>query len=365
MEHKFDVWYQMCADVRVIDFESRSSLCVVRNTPRSAVCLKKRKWVPESFPVMSNKVSCILPKYQQPKGTLPQDCWSRVFSFLPAASHGLLHYICRMFRKVNSLAGSWPTSLQGIKLCDNDLPFFQQIPFTHIALGLQSRVGVGTLAAFLKHPKREGLQVLSVQNLVLPALSGLLLPSLTQLELHSCGLQADDVLALCSNLKHLVSLDLSSNPFPGHALTNITQCQQLVALNLSGCEALSDASLLHLSHNNLRVLSVAGAKLLSDAGLINLQRIASLEALNLSNLPRVTDAGVLSVGELPLLEVLDVSGTNITALSLVARLFSLRLVCLLRCPALPLKTVFEHLPFGAQVVMERHVFGDFNPWFKQ
>jgi len=363
MEHKFDVWYQMCADVRAtLEFNRKASLCLARETPRSAVCLNKRKRTQES-PLMSRKVSRVLPK--QPTRTLPQDCWSRVFSFLPATSHGLVNYICRMFRKVNSLAGSWPASLQGLKLHDCDLAFFQQIPFTHITLGSDCRVGVGTLASFLKDPKRDRLMVLSIKNLVSPTLSCLALPSLTQLELHACGLQADDVLALCSNLHHLESLDLSANPFPDHALTKLVKCKELFALNLSDCEGLSDASILHLSYNNLRVLSVAGVNLLSDAGLLNLQRIASLEALNLSNLPKVTDAGILSVGGLLLLEILDVSGTNITPLSLVARLFSLRLVCLLRCPGLPLKTVFDHMPSGTQVVMEQHVFGHHKPWFKQ
>jgi len=363
MEHKFDVWFQMCADVRAtLDFDRKASLCLDRETPRSAVCLNKRKRTHES-PLLSRKISRVLPK--QPTRTLPQDCWSRVFSFLPATSHGLVHYICRMFRKVNSLAGSWPASLQGLKLRDSDLAFFQQIPFTHIALGSDCRVGVGTLGSFLKDTKRDCLIVLSIKNLVSPTLSCLALPSLTQLELHGCGLRADDVLALCSNLRHLVSLDLSANPFPDHALTKLVKCKDLIALNLSGCEGVSDMGLLHLSHNALRVLSVAGVKCLSDAGLLNLQRVASLEALNLSNLPKVTDAGILSLGGLPLLESLDVSGTNITALSLVARLFSLRLVCLLRCPGLPLKTVFDHMPLGTQVVMEQHAFGDHNPWFKQ
>jgi len=173
------------------------------------------------------------------------------------------------------------------------------------------------------------------------------------------------VLSLCSNLTQLVSLDLSANPFSDAALAKLTKCKELVALNLSGCEALSDAGLANISLNNLLVLSVAGVKLVSDAGLLNLRRIESLEALNLSNLPRITDVGILAIGGLPLLEVLDVSETYITALSLVARLFSLRLICLLRCPALPLKTVFEHMPFGSQVVMEQHVFGGLNPWFKQ
>jgi len=364
MEHKFDVWYQMCADVHAsVDFDRKASLWLARERPRGAVCLR-RKRTHESPPLLSRKFSRVLPS-KQPVGSLPQDCWSRIFSFLPAASHGLVHYICRMFRKVNSLAGSWPASLQGLKLCDSDLAFFRQIPFTHIALGPDCRVGVGTLASFLAHPKRDRLMVLSIKNLVSPPLSSLPLPSLTQLELHACGLQAIDVLSLCSNLQHLVSLDLSANPFPDHALTKLITCKELVALNLSGCEGVSDAGLLHLSRNSLRVLSVSGVKLLSDAGLLHLKRIPSLEALNLSNLPNVTDAGILSVGDLPLLEILDVSGTNITALSLVARLFSLRLVCLLRCPALPLKTVFEHMPFGTQVVMEQHAFGDHNPWFKQ
>jgi len=269
-----------------------------------------------------------------------------------------------MFRKVNCLAGSWPTSLQGLNLCDSDLRFFQPIPFTHVALGAKSRVEVGTLATFLKHPKRDRLQGFSVKNLVPPRLSSLVLPSLTQLELHSCGLQADDVIALCSNFTHLTSLDLSANPFPDHALAKISNCKDLVALNLSGCEKLGDACLPYISHNKLRVLSLAGVKLLSDAGLLNLKQIASLEALNLSNLPRITDAGILSLGDLEFLQVLDVSLTAITPLPLLSRLSSLRLLCVLRCPALSYPTALDHLPRGTRTVMEQHVFGDHNPWLK-
>jgi len=217
---------------------------------------------------------------------------------------------------------------------------------------------------FLKHPTRDRLQVLSVKNLVPPPLSSLVLPSLTQLELHACGLQAADVLALCSNFTHLTSLDLSANPFPDHALTMLSNCKDLVALNLSGCEALTDACLPHISHNKLRILSVAGVKLLSDAGLMNLTQIASLEALNLSNLPRITDAGILSLGDLQFLQVLDVSLTGITALPLLSRLSSLRLLCVLRCPALSYPTALDHLPRGTHTVMEKHVFGDQNPWLK-
>jgi hypothetical protein len=224
---------------------------------------------------------------------------------------------------------------------------------------------VDNLASFLRGPKRDCLQVLSLKSLAAPSFNKLTLPSLVELELHACGLQATDVHTLCSALPHLTSLDVSSNPFPDHALTKLAECKELVALNLSVCEALSDMCLQHLAHNNLRVLSVAGVKQLSDASLLNLRRIASLEALNLSNLPKVTDIGILSVGDLPLLQILDVSATNITALSLLSRLSSLLLLCVLRCPLLPYDIVLNHMPSETRTVMERHVFGDNNPWLKQ
>lgn len=264
---------------------------------------------------------------------------------------------------MNHLASSWPSSLDGLRLCDKDFGFFQRMPFTRVSIGSSSSFGAESLTSFLKDPRRDKLQVLSVHNHVLPTLGGLLLPSLTQLELSACGLQADDVLSLCSSLKGLVSLDLSANPFSDHALSQLGECPRLQALNLSDCDMLSDASLLHLP-KTLRVLSLSGVKLLTDGGLLNLRQLTSLEALNLSGL-EVTDAGVLSVGALPLLSTLDVSGTNVTALSLVTILFRLRLVCLLRCRALSLKTLFHHLPSGMQVVREQHVFGDQRPWFKQ
>jgi len=340
--------------------DRRTALCVARDGPRNAVFLKRKRT--HEIPILSQMAPAPTPK--QP--SLPQDCWSRIFSFLPAVSHGALQFTCRRFCKINLLPGSWPGILQGMALCDKDLLFFRNMPFTHVALGARSSVGVTTLSNFLQHPKRERLQALSVRNLEPLSVSSWHLSALQRLELHACGLQAEDVLCLCSPPGHLTSLDLSGNPFPDHALTKLNECPDLVALNLSGCKGLSNACLQHLTDNKLRVLALAGVKLLTDAGLLRLRQIPSLEALNLSNLKQITDAGILSLGEgLPLLQVLDLSLTHVTALSLLSRVSSIHLLCVLRCPALPVSTVLTHMPPGTRVVMEEHVFGERNPWLKQ
>lgn len=62
---------------------------------------------------------------------------------------------------------------------------------------------------------------------------------------------------MCGSLSGLESLDLSANPFPDHALSKLGECSGLRSLNLSNCESLSDAGLLHLP-KTLRELSLSG-----------------------------------------------------------------------------------------------------------
>jgi len=377
MDSNYEAWYQMCSRFTygADEFDRRAALCGPRESPRQAICLSfpKRKRAHES-PLMSAKLQKMssssfvsqLPSIRN--GGIPQDCWSRVFSFLSASFHSHLSHTCRLFRKLNLLPGSWPSELQGLQLCDSDLRFFQAFPLTHLSLGSKPRVGANALIDFLSDPKRDSLKALSIHNLALsPWLRSWQLPAIGHLELSTCGLQADDVIALCcsTSLQHLTTLDLSNNPFPDDALTQLNKLGELSCLNLSGCNALTDTCLEHLVDNKLRKLALAGVKLLGDVGMLNLCKIGSLEALNLSNLPNLTDGGILAIGDLPLLQVLDLSFTKVTALALLSRLSSVRFLCLLRCPCLPISTVLKHMPVGTRIVMEAHVFGERNPWLKQ
>jgi len=160
MEHKFETWCQMCLDHPSTSFVNHKKTTLYpRVAPRSAVYLKKRKLqVLEQVPVVPvvQEVTSPAPK---PPPRLPQDCWSRVFSFLPAPDHLSFHYVCRSFHKAVSLASSWPSSLDGLKLCDRDFTFFQPMPFTSISIGSSSSFGAESLASFLSDPRRDKLQV--------------------------------------------------------------------------------------------------------------------------------------------------------------------------------------------------------------
>lgn len=94
-----------------------------------------------------------------------------------------------------------------------------------------------------------------------------------------------------------------------HAVARHPQAIQLVRLDLSGCEMVTDAGLTAVAAlPGVRHLNLYACAELTAAGVAHLARLASLTRLDLTRCPRLTDAALAPLASLPALEHLSVAG---------------------------------------------------------
>ncbi|KAJ7958817.1 F-box/LRR-repeat protein [Quillaja saponaria] len=135
------------------------------------------------------------------------------------------------------------------------------------------------------------------------------------------------IIPLVNTANNLTHLDLGwCNLIADQALETIGAANLIAVLNLQGCSLITDHGLASLafgsSSRSLKSLNLAECDRISDLGVSLLQKITSLEELNMAECgPKVTDLGCLSVSTIQTLKkmnlswLVNVSDTTVVALA--------------------------------------------------
>jgi hypothetical protein len=96
-------------------------------------------------------------------------------------------------------------------------------------------------------------------------------------------------------------------------------CKQLRALNLYGCDQITDAGLQSIAGmQQLQMLYLGDSKQITDAGLAHLTVLQQLGELYLDSCDQITDAGLLHLVGLQQLHTIGTDGTSVTEAGLAA-----------------------------------------------
>jgi hypothetical protein len=170
------------------------------------------------------------------------------------------------------------------------------------------------LVAFSKSNRLHSLSLANCRRLSDEALINIShLDSLETLSLHGCRCLTDRMMVAIGSLIRLKKLDLSKcDLITDGGLENLENSEKIAELSLGWCRTLSDNGVRTLCAQpgraqHLRILSLARIEI-SDDGLVNIQKLKTLEELDLSGCSSIRSTCLGSVLEkLPQLHSLDVS----------------------------------------------------------
>ncbi len=163
-----------------------------------------------------------------------------------------------------------------------------------------------------------------------------LFPNVVSLNLSGCEEITDAGLAHLKELTQLTDLNLVwCHLITDAGLAHLARLTQLTSLNLFGCALITDAGLAHLARlTQLTDLNLVWCHLITDAGLAHLAGLAQLTSLNLSDCALITDAGLAHLAGLAQLTYLDLSDCALitdAGLAHLKELTQLTLLDLLGC----------------------------------
>lgn len=167
------------------------------------------------------------------------------------------------------------------------------------------------------------LSVLYNYQSVCQSLTELILPCLS-----------DNGIVGISNLKKLKVLNIRCSDITNRGLAEICSIVSITSLNISRCDIIKagDESAYYylLKLNNLISLNMSGCDNISDEGLEVLSTITTLTELNLSNCTSISNIGLLYLLSLTNLSILNLSNsygiTSVSSLSTLSNLTSLDLM---------------------------------------
>ena len=124
----------------------------------------------------------------------------------------------------------------------------------------------------------------------------------------NCDVQDPWLGSIAAHCPGLRALDLTGcEEVTDAGLRHVARCAQLASLNLRSCNKVTDAGLRHVARcAQLASLDLRGCRV-TDAGLKHVARCAQLASLNLSDCYQVTDAGLRHVARCAQLASLDLS----------------------------------------------------------
>jgi Leucine-rich repeat (LRR) protein len=123
------------------------------------------------------------------------------------------------------------------------------------------------------------------------------LRSLKLLDLSGCEALTDASVTLLSSLRDLESLDLSlCNQITDRSLASLATLPKLRAINLNWCYSISDSGIESLSHcKTLEKVSLWSCEEITDVGVQALAQFPRLLELDLPEFAHITDRGILAL----------------------------------------------------------------------